>query len=350
MTGLGRPRVYLDWNASAPLRPEAREAMLRALDAAGNPSSVHAEGRAARAILNRARAQVAAFAGAAPEEVVFTSGASEGAALLGRLPGGAEVHPLSHDCLLAWHVPGGAARAAGVAEGETGALLPAPEAGGRFLLLDPVQSAGRLGFDFRASGADAAILSAHKIGGPKGTGALLLRGGAPVLPGIRGGGQERGHRAGTENLPGIAGFGAAAEAAARDLGAGLWTGVAALRDRLEDRLSAIAPDLVIPGRSGPRLPNTTCLAVPGWQAEAQVMALDLAGFAVSAGAACSSGKVRRASRVLLAMGFGEAVATSAVRVSLGPVTTEAEVMAFAEAWTTLYRRRAAAPAASLERV
>ncbi|MFQ5567835.1 MAG: cysteine desulfurase family protein, partial [Paracoccaceae bacterium] len=183
------------------------------------------------------------------------------------------------------------------------------------------------------------LVSAHKFGGPVGTGALILDRGDPVPAPILGGGQEQGRRSGTENVIGIAGFGAAAEAAQRDLEEGAWDRVAIRRDRLEERLAGEAPDLIIFGKDSPRLPNTSCFAVPGWKGETQVMQMDLAGFAVSAGSACSSGKVGKASRVLMAMGFDELTASSAIRVSMGPATTEAEVMAFADTWIDHYRRR-----------
>ena len=161
---------------------------------------------------------------------------------------------------------------------------------------------------------------------------------AAIRPLQTGGGQEQGRRAGTENVIGIAGFGAAAEAAKRDLEAGVWEGVEAIRNRLEDRLASAAPDLIVFGKEAPRLPNTSCFAIPGWKGETQVMQMDLAGFAVSAGSACSSAKVEKASRVLRAMGFDEITASSAIRVSIGPTTTEAEVMGFADAWEAAYRR------------
>lgn len=368
MTATGQ-RVYLDWNATAPLRPEAKAAMLAAMDAVGNPSSVHAEGRAARAMVEKARGQVAALVGCEPGEVVFTSGATEAAATaVAAHRGDVHVAPTAHECLVAL-IDGGRAAALPVggdgrvarerletvvepgslvcvswACGETGAV----ESGmlwrqcldhRAILLRDAAQAAGKLPVDAAAPWSDMLILSSGKLGGPTGCGALILRDRCSFSPLMQGGGQERGRRAGTENVIGIAGFGAAAEAARRELEAGVWERVARMRDALEARLEAAASDLVIPGRAGPRLPNTTCLAVPGWAGETQVMGLDLAGFAVSAGSACSSGKVKRASRVLLAMGFDETTASSAIRVSMGPATTEAEVMAFADAWEGLYRRR-----------
>ncbi len=368
MTARGAARVYLDWNASAPLRPEARSAMLAAMDAVGNPSSVHAEGREARALVERARGQVATLLGGDSSDVVFTSGATEAAALA--LGGHARIYgsPVEHEAVDAWLTDRFRVTATGeidrrsigegyggdgpiclqAANSETGVLqrwlpeLP-PETP---VLRDLSQSAGKVVFPLDG---DFALVSAHKIGGPKGVGALIaLR---PVAAALRGGGQERGRRSGTENVVGIAGFGAAAEAARRDLddgdcdgardGApdGAWAGVARLRDMLEARLCAVAPELVVFGHAAERLPNTSCFAVPGWAGETQVMQMDLAGFAVSAGSACSSGKVRRASRVLLAMGFDEMTASSAIRVSLGPTTTESEVTGFVEAWSAFYCRR-----------
>lgn len=348
------PRVYLDWNATTPLRPEARAAMTAAMDLVGNPSSVHAEGRAARALLERARVQVAAALGCKPAEVIFTSGATEAASVLSRLPEGHDVmvEPTAHDCLWAHQRLGGEEDkghmlAWGLANNETGVIAePVPHAQGGWafgarradwLLLDIVQAVGKVPFAFGWSGADMAIVSAHKFGGPKGVGALILREGLDITPLSLGGGQEMGRRAGTENLIGIAGMGAAAEAAARDLADGVWDSVAQIRNVLDSALSSAGFETISVGKSQPRLPNTLCLIAPGWKGETQVMAMDLAGFAVSAGSACSSGKVR-ASRVLRAMGFDEVLAAQAIRVSIGPTTGEDEVLRFAEAWTREYRR------------
>lgn len=338
-------RLYLDWNATAPLRPEARAAMVAAMDAVGNPSSVHGEGRAARAIVERARAQVAAATGCGAGEVVFTSGATEAAALAlaGRGLSGAEVE---HDCVAAWVDPALPVDADGLvtvadpaasvlqaANSETGVLQELPPG---LACVDAVQAVGKVPFAFDWSGARTAIVSAHKLGGPKGVGALLLAPGAEAVSTIRGGGQESGRRAGTENVIGIAGFGAAAEAAAREVAAGAWEAVAELRNILEEALASTAPELTLVGKAAPRLPNTSAFAVAGWKGETQVMQMDLAGFAVSAGSACSSGKVR-ASRVLAAMGLGT-VAGDAIRVSIGPGTTRDEILAFAGAWERQYRR------------
>jgi cysteine desulfurase len=338
-------RTYLDWNATAPLRPEARDAMIAAMDVVGNPSSVHAEGRAAKALVERARAEVAEAVGCQSAEVVFTSGATEAASVLARLPGAVIVEPTAHDALWshAREGAGPATLAMGLANSETGIVTEPPVRDGGLLLLDVTQAIGRLPFSFAWSGADMAVLSAHKLGGPKGVGALIVRRGLDIPPLLTGGGQEMGRRSGTENIIGIAGFGAAIRAAMRDLDAGLWAEVEKLRNILESTLADAAPETIFVGKEGTRLANTACFATPGWKGETQVMQMDLAGYAISAGSACSSGKVR-ASRVLRAMGFDDAVAGSAIRVSLGPATTEEAVRGFSEAWLRQhekFRQRAA---------
>ena len=340
-------RVYLDWNATAPLRPEARAAMAAAFDVVGNPSSVHAEGRAARAVVERARAQVAAALGAAGSDVVFVSGATEAAALAmaGR---GLATAPIEHEAVAAWGdgrlavAPSGAVAvdapegvALQMANSETGILQDLPDG---LAVSDMTQAFGKVPLAFDWSGVGMALVSAHKIGGPKGVGALVIRRGLDVAARIRGGGQEMGRRSGTENLPGIAGFGAAAEAAARDLEQGAHRRVAQLRTFLETSLERAGGPTILVGKDSPRLPNTSCFLTPGWKGETQVMALDLAGFAVSAGSACSSGKVR-GSAVLGAMGFGPGEADCAIRVSIGPGTTERELERFAETFLRLRNRR-----------
>lgn len=318
--------------------------MLEAMDVFGNPSSVHSEGRAAKRMMEKARKQIATAFGADGAEVVFTSGATEAArlALKGADVVGADVE---HDCVVAHLgdrlnvdengvISPGEGAALQAANSETGVLQPAFEG---TWFCDAVQIAGKTPWAFNWSGATTAALSAHKFGGPKGIGALVLKRGTD-LPQPAQGGQEMGRRAGTENLIGIVGMGAAAEAASRDLEGDTWARVEKLRIILENALEESAPDLIIAGKHANRLPNTSCFAVPGWKGETQVMQMDLAGFAVSAGSACSSGKVRE-SRVLRAMGYGPEIASSAIRVSLGPQNTEEEVLAFVKAWTQEYKRR-----------
>ena len=360
--------IYLDYNATASMPEAVVDAMTAAARLRGNPSSVHADGRAARAIVEAARRDIAALVGASPTQVVFTSGATEANALALRGSGRRRVLAAAseHDSVLRAVdtpelVPVGAdgrvceedlATALGadgadtvvsvmLANNETGILQDIPAlaacaaSAGALFHCDAVQAPGRIPIDFAALGVDLLSLSAHKFGGPKGVGALIVRDGLVLTPVIRGGGQERGLRGGTENVTGIAGFGAAAKLARERLDkAG---DIAALRDRLETESRAAIADAVVIGGDVPRLPNTSCLAVPGLSAETQVMALDLAGVAVSAGSACSSGKVKT-SHVLLAMDLDESIAGSAIRVSLGPETTSADVDAFLAAWTQFVRQ------------
>lgn len=339
-------RLYLDWNATAPLRPEAKAAMIAAMEVVGNPSSVHAEGRAAKALMEKARAQVAAALGAEGADVVFTSGATEAAALAcaGR---GLVCAPVEHDAVAAWCEASLPVDAAGrvtvvdpsrtalqLANSETGVLQDLAQG---LAVSDLTQAFGKVPFAFNWLGCDMGLVSAHKLGGPKGIGALVVRQGIEVPAQLKGGGQEMGRRAGTENLIGIAGFAAAAEAAQRDLANGVWDEVAEIRNILESELSAAAIETISVGNGAPRLPNTLCLIAPGWKGETQVMAMDLAGFAVSAGSACSSGKVR-ASRVLTAMGYDAGLAGQAIRVSIGPGVTKDDVGRFAKAWTAAYAK------------
>ena len=353
MTG----RVYLDWNAGAPLRAEARAAMLAALDL-GNPSSVHAEGRAARAAMERARAQVAALAGCDPEQVIFTASATEAAALAARNLPPLAAAPIEHDCVAAHAAHGLPVRADGaadvaaasdeaalalqVANSETGVVQPDPVR--RVDLEDAAQAVGRTGWRWNGARTRFAILSSPKLGGPKGAGALIAPPGAELDPLLPGGGQERRRRAGTENVAAVAGFGAAAEAALAEREAGVWEAVAALRERLEDAISDWSGRAIIFGREAARLPNTLCVATPGWRGETQVMGLDLAGFAVSAGSACASGKTGPSAglaALAAAMGFDAGLAGDAIRVSLGPTTTMDEIDRFARAWAGLHDKRRA---------
>ena len=361
-------RVYLDYNATSPVRPEARAAVIEALAEIGNPSSVHRFGRDSRRRVEHAREAVACLVGASPAEIVFTSGGTEAnnLALLGAGRAPILVSEIEHDSVLgatedAGRIPVGAdgvvrldmvasmlaadPRPALVsvmlANNETGVVQPIREiatlahAHGALTHCDAVQAAGKIDVDFRALDVDFMSFSAHKLGGPQGTGALVVRDGAILAALLRGGGQERFLRAGTENVPGIAGFGAAARVAQESLGG--YARLAVLRDRLEREIQALSPGSRFFGQDAGRLGNTSCFTMPGVSSETQVMALDLAGIAVSAGSACSSGKVRP-SHVLRAMGAGEAEARSAIRVSLGWLTTEAEIDRFLEAWAALYAR------------
>jgi cysteine desulfurase len=363
-------RAYLDYNATAPLRPEAKAAMMAALDVVGNPSSVHAEGRRARSVIESARESVARLVGAKPSEVVFTSGASEANAwVMGQPWATILTSGIEHDSVLtpahaakcnvielstgrdgvvrveeiAEHVlKRGIARPAVVAlqmaNNETGVIQPVAEAAefarahGVAVHSDAVQAAGRVAVDFAALGLDTMAISAHKLGGPKGVGALIIRDHLDLVPLLRGGGQERRRRAGTENIAAIAGFGAAAEAAQAELRN--LSAVEALRDDLEAHIRAISPRAVIVGGTAPRLGNTIAVALPGKLAETLVIRLDLAGVAVSAGSACSSGKVG-ASHVLEAMGLGPEIASGTIRISLGLETTKEDVAAFVGAWQSI---------------
>ena len=369
-------RIYFDWNATTPLRPEARQAMAAAWDLQGNPSSVHAEGRQARRLVEDARSSIAAAVGAAPRDVVFTSGGTEANALA-LTPGLRRGSGLPVERLLvsaiehASVLSGGrfdaeaigtvGVTASGVldldhlrarlAEGppalvsvmlannETGALQPVAEAAelvhaaGGLLHVDAIQAFGKVPFDIRGLNADLVTLSAHKIGGPKGVGALVLAEGVLGFePLLRGGGQELGRRAGTENVAGIAGFGAAARAAMDTL-IGDATRLMGLRDRLQSGLRQTA-DVIVFSHDVERLPNTVLFTVSGLRAETAVIGFDLAGIAVSSGSACSSGKVQP-SHVLEAMGFGAEIAQGAVRLSLGWSTSSAEVDYCIEAWRKL---------------
>lgn len=322
--------------------------MCAAMDVVGNPSSVHAEGRAAKAIVERARAQVAEAVGASGADVVFTSGATEASslALAGR---GLCAAAIEHDAVHAWIDPvlpvvdgrvvvdDPARSVVQLANSETGIVQDLPAG---LAVSDITQGFGRIPFAFSWSGVGMVFLSAHKFGGPKGVGALIFPQGTDVAAQIRGGGQEMGRRSGTENVIGIAGMGAAAAAAQADLAAGAWERVAQLRNILEKTIEAAEKRTIFVGKGNDRLPNTSCFVTPGWKGETQVMAMDLAGFAVSAGSACSSGKVKT-SRVLRALGLDDDQAACAVRVSLGLETTEEEVLRFAEAWTKKRARMAA---------
>jgi cysteine desulfurase len=369
-------RVYLDWNATTPLRPEARDAMAAAWDLPGNPSSIHAEGRKARRLVEDARAAVGGAVGALPRNVAFTSGGTEANALAltpglrlksapavqrlvvsavehasvlagGRFPAqaiaavGVSGSGLLHLDRLREALAGGPPALVSVmlANNETGAVQPIAaaaeivHAAGGVLHVDAIQGLGKIPFDISALNADLVTVSAHKIGGPKGVGALVwaedVQGLEPLL---RGGGQERGHRAGTENVAGIAGFGAAVRAAIDALEKDA-NRLESLRNRLETGLRQ-TPGVLIFSQDARRLPNTTLFTAPGLRAETAVIGFDLAGIAVSSGSACSSGKVQP-SHVLEAMGFGRELARGAVRLSLGWSTCEADIDRCLEAWRKL---------------
>jgi len=373
-------RTYLDWNATAPLRPEARATMIAAFDEIGNPSSVHREGRAVRRIVEQARERVAALVGAEPRNVVFTSGGTE-ANMLALTPALEQSYEKTRfDRLIVSAIEHASVRCGGrfpadqveelavtgdglvdlaalerrlgefkwqgkkppfvsimAANNETGVVQPVAaaaamvHAAGGLLHVDAIQAAGRIPCNINDMDADLMTLSAHKIGGPQGIGALVKRSGNLNIaePMVRGGGQERGARAGTENVAGIAGFGAAAVSALADMA----TDAERMRS-VRDRLEAGLGSCVIFGRGAERLPNTSLFAAPGLRAETALINLDLDGFAVSSGSACSSGKVT-ASHVLAAMGVSPELVSGAIRVSVGPSTSENEIDLFLEAWTKL---------------
>ena len=360
--------IYLDYNATTPLRPEALAALAAVAAETGNASSVHRFGQRARARVEDAREAVAALVGAAPSEIIFTSGATEAnnLALLGAGRARVLVSDIEHDSVLAAAPaaeripvgPDGVVRlealaallaadrrpalvAVMLANNETGVVQPLAElvrlahAHGALVHADAVQAAGKIATDFAALGVDSLALSAHKLGGPQGVGALVVRTGLAFGPGLRGGGQERGLRAGTETVAGIAGFAAAAAAARQGLPG--YGRISLMRDRLEADIGERSPATRFFGRERTRLANTACFTMPGVASETQVIALDLAGIAVSAGSACSSGKVRP-SHVLRAMGASEADSASAIRVSLGWRTTDEEIERFIAAWGELYNR------------
>jgi len=373
---MAKTRVYLDWNATAPMRSQAKAAMLQAMDLQGNPSSVHAEGRAARKIIEDARANIAKALGARSADVVFTSGGTEANALAltpglrrnGDVATRLIVSAIEHSSVrsggrfpvenvhTAPVTPSGvvdvgrlqsllekgepALVSVMLANNETGAIQPIAEiaelvhAAHGILHVDAVQGFGKIDIDINSLGADLLSISAHKIGGPKGAGALILTERlAGFEPLVSAGGQEKGRRGGTENLPGIAAFGAAV-AAHLDAGAAATARMQKLRAKLESGLRSVTPEITIFSSDVPRLPNTTLFSAPGMKAETAVIAFDLEGMAVSSGSACSSGKVH-ASPVLTAMGVDPIKAQGAVRLSLGWDTTEAEVQYLLEAWISL---------------
>ena len=371
--------VYLDYNATAPMKPAVCAAMVEAMGRMGNPSSVHRFGRVARKYIEDARTKVAALVGVKPTQVIFTSGGTEANNLaLRQAEGPVLASAIEHESVLT--AAGNGVRLPVTRDGvldlvaaeeilktapcpslvtlmlvnnETGVVQPVAELArlaktyGFRVHTDAVQAAGKIPLDFATLGVDSMSLSAHKIGGPQGVGALIVRENANIAPLLCGGGQEMNRRAGTENVPGIIGFGVAAQLAADDLLDA--PQIRKWRDELQQKLVEIAgDDAVVVGNAVARVGNTLCLALRGVSGETQVVALDLAGVAVSAGAACSSGKVK-SSHVLRAMGYADDVAGSAVRFSLGWNTQSADVLRGVEVWRGFYRRlREKTPSPSLK--
>lgn len=375
--------IYLDYNASGLVRPEVLEIMTRALADNGNPSAVHAAGRRARARVETARAQVGELVGADPTAVVFNSGGTEAnaQAIASALAAGCErliVSATEHPCVaeaaanagapvevlpvdangvvdLAWLAqalarPGRAVVAIHHANNESGVIQPVVEAAalvraaGGWLHVDAIQSAGKIPVDMRVLDTDSLTLSAHKLGGPQGVGALILKEGVAGVRILHGAGQERGLRAGTENVPGIAGFGVAADCASRDLET--MASHVGWRDAAEAKVKAVGATVI--GADVARLPNTLFMAVEGWDSPQQLIILDLAGVMVSAGSACSSGKVKP-SKTISAMGLN-ALATGGVRVSGGWGTTESDWVRFADAWIAAYDKHKTRAAARVREV
>ncbi|GEQ96859.1 cysteine desulfurase [Iodidimonas gelatinilytica] len=372
-----KDRLYLDYNATAPVTPAARAAAVDAMMLLGNPSSVHQEGRAAKALVEKARAEVASLLAARPRDIVFTSGGTEanGLALKGLYAGSKTyrrliVSAIEHDSVLASaraissnvqicpvHANGMVDLAAFeellaqssepaivsimLANNETGVIQPIADiaekvqASGGVLHCDAVQAAGRIALDCTALGADCISLSGHKLGAMKGVGALWVRPGLAIAAQAVGGGQELGRRSGTENLPGIASFGAAAREALAHLETN--GAIEKRRNDLEAAIIENAPDARVFGQSVPRIANTSAIYMPGMSAETQVMTFDLEGIAISSGSACSSGKVR-ASHVLKAMGCDDTLSSQVIRVSLGRNTSDADVARFVSCWCRLYQR------------
>ena len=368
-------RIYADYNATAPLRPEAKAAILRAMEMVGNPSSVHGEGRKARALVEGAREAVAGAIGACRDDVAFTSGGTEavGAALRGALLGSGDAvlvaSAIEHDAVTSlvtgsevWPVGAGGVVDIGwlqeqvgklrrqgyrplvslmLVNNETGVIQPVADAAeivhraGGLIHCDAIQGLGKTNVSVVDLDVDYLSLSAHKIGGPQGVGAFYLKPGAPFRALQTGGGQEFGRRAGTENVAGIAGFGAAVEVSLAGLRQ--YEGLRAARDEMEAMLKQAVPDLQVHGAAAPRVAGVSCFGVEGLPSETQVMGLDLAGFAVSAGSACSSGKVKP-SRVLTAMGLNDTAARSAIRASFGWASKAEDFDALARAWLKMAAR------------
>ena len=337
---MNKNRVYLDYNSTSPLTEPCRRSMLEVLELVGNASSIHAEGRKTKGIIEKSREQIASAIDCEPDNLVFTSGATEGAALLLKqrnLKCGAVEHP----CVSVWcdeeltvnrngltRVTDVLKSSVQLANSETGILQHIPEG---LCMSDAVQAIGKIKFSFKNLALQSAIISAHKFGGPVGIGAVVTQPNFDFEPQIFGGGQEMGRRSGTENTLAIAGFGSAIEFAQRKLDDGLWDEVEELRDFLEEELANVSPNTIFVGKEVDRLPNTSCLVTNGWSGTMQVMQMDIAGFAVSAGSACSSGTTRK-NKALMAMGYESTLADSAIRVSIGTETKKSHVQSFVKQW------------------
>ena len=333
-------RCYLDYNATTPINGNARKAMIEAMDLFGNPSSVHLEGRKSRSLLEKSRSQILAALDAEEYDIIFTSSATEAAAL-GLAKANLKCAGIEHEAVSSWcdvslkTYPCGRVKvtnprevALQLANSETGVLQSPPD---KVKFCDVTQAFGKIPLHLDEIKPDMAIVSSHKIGGPKGVGALIVRKGIEIEPQIRGGGQEKGRRSGTENIIGIAGFGAAAETAIIEQKDGKWERTRELRDFMECFIKDADHSLIFAGRESDRLPNTSCLVTSGWRGEMQVIQMDLAGFAVSAGSACSSGKIK-SSTTLKNMGFDDASCNEAIRISLSPYTQREEIQKFSETW------------------
>jgi len=337
-------RVYLDYNATAPLTEPCKLSMIEIMNLVGNASSIHKEGRQAKAIIEKAREQISEAIDADTSNLVFTSGATEGASLVLR-DQNVKCSRIEHPCVLSWCDPclnvsesgrinniNNLKKSMQLANSETGIIQDLPN---DLFMSDIVQAIGKIQFSFKKSDISTAIISGHKIGGPQGVGVVVLNPKVDITPQIIGGGQEMGRRSGTENLVAIAGFGSAVEFAKKKLDDGLWDEVKALRDYLEAELFSNSPNTKCVGHESIRLPNTSCLITPGWKGQMQVMQMDLAGFAISSGSACSSGKVVQG-EVLGSLGYDSDLADCAVRVSIGTETTKKEIQCFVKEWAKAF--------------
>ena len=341
-----KPRIYLDWNASAPLRQKVKSTVSAALDTIGNPSSIHYEGRNARGLIEKSRSKLAEVCNCDSDQIIFTSGSTEAAALCLK-DKNLESALIEHECVRVWTqgnlpvLPNGIVEVMNpeystlqIANGETGVIQNIPNG---LAVTDATQAVGKIEVKNILKQAQIAFFSAHKLGGPKGVGAIIMNRDVELLPHLRGGGQELGRRSGTENIIGIAGFATAIKEANEEVKNGVWQKVEQRRNLLEAILLDSVPSLIIFGRESCRLPNTSYFAGLGWKNQLQLIDLDLSGFAVSAGSACSSGKLHT-STTLEAMGIDKSVSECAIRVSIGPETKEEDIIRFAETWIEKYKR------------